>query len=239
VDALHELHGPLYASLAAHAAFGGVALLAGAIAISARKGGRPHRRLGLVFVISMAASLSFAIPLIVARRNLFLALLTPFVIYLVSRGMLAAHRAGHRSQRVLAVLALAGSVGLLILGAERLAHGRPISGMPGAFLGLGALGVWISSRDLRSPPALKPPASVLAHATAMIGAYTAAVTAFTAVNFPTDIYAGTAVWLLPAAAGTALAFWWGSRIRRGVASFEVRPESTDSSDPSPERAPEA
>jgi hypothetical protein len=221
VDALHTLTGPLYYVLIAHAAFGGVALVAGALALALRKGGRPHRRAGVAFVVAMAGALTCAIPLILARRNLFLGLVTPFVVYLLARGFLSAHRAGPRWQQAFSLAALLGSAGLLLLGTERLIEGRPLTGMPGAFLGLGALGAWLSARDLRHPPALEPPASVLSHATAMIGAYTAAVTAFTAVNFPTNVYAGAAVWLTPVAAGTALAFWWGRRVSRGTAAYEL------------------
>jgi uncharacterized membrane protein len=223
MDALHEIKGPMYVVLIAHATLGGVALVMGAIALSLRKGSLFHRRAGLAFIVAMAASVACAIPVIVTRRNLFLALLTPFVVYLMARGFLSAHRSGARAQRILASIALVGSVGLIVLGVVRAFQGQSLLGMPGAFLGLGVLGGWLSARHVRSPAALTPPASVIAHATAMIGAYTAAVTAFTAVNFPTDVYAGTAVWLMPVAAGTSLAVWWGRRIRLGKATFDVGP----------------
>jgi uncharacterized membrane protein len=218
---MDSLPGPILGSLAAHVTLGMVALVCGAFALALRKGSLWHRRFGIVFVYAMLGSLACAVPVIVAHRNLFLGLLTPFVVYLVVRGYLAAHRAGARAQRMLAAVALATSCGLILLGAFRIFHGAPAAGLPGALLGLGTLGAWLTFRDLRAPAPDRPPGSVLAHAVSMTGGYTTAVTAFTVVNFPPGMLPRAVVWLTPVTVGTALAFWWASRLRRGRVAIEI------------------
>jgi hypothetical protein len=77
-----------------HIAGGAVALLSGAVAICAPKGGPLHRRAGNIFFASMLVMATFAAALAVARPgqiiNLFIA---GFAFYLVATAWLAARRA--------------------------------------------------------------------------------------------------------------------------------------------------
>jgi hypothetical protein len=75
-----------------HVSGGVLAMFAGAFAMSFRKGSRPHRMAGDVFVVSMVVMGAFAVPLALMKHdmnNLFGGILT---IYLVSTAWFAARR---------------------------------------------------------------------------------------------------------------------------------------------------
>lgn len=76
-----------------HIGAGMLALVAGTVAVFARKGGRLHRRAGTLFFVSMLVMAAFAAYLAVVRPgqlvNLFIA---AFTTYLVTTAWFAAHR---------------------------------------------------------------------------------------------------------------------------------------------------
>jgi len=197
-----------------HAAFGFMTLFSGLIAMIADKGGRLHRRTGIVFIFSLLASLVFAQLQIIARGNIFLALLTPFVAYMVLRGWLAIRARRGLNKRidiyskVLANVAFGAGIILIFYGFYKLSSGMGLSSFAGVYIGLGLLSARLGYRDMRSIGKESPAKSIVKHASLMLAAYTAAVTAFVAVNFPTDVYSPILVWLVPPGLGViGITFW--------------------------------
>ena len=211
-----------------HATFGAVALLAGALAVATRKGGLWHRRAGQAFSVAMVSAIVIAQPAIAARDNLFLGLLSPFTLYLVLRGWRLGRRASGKPGRAwidvaLALGATASGAGLLLVGVLR--WGR--SGFAPVLVGLGLLALRLALPDLRrlragSALGPVPPAQrIRMHLISMLGAYTAALTAFAAVNFPQDRYPPALVWLVPPSLGTVVIVWWSRRMRAGRVRLEA------------------
>ena len=208
-------------TLLAHAALGFLTLSAGAVAIAALKGGRTHRNAGKVFVFSLVSALVCALPAIIVRRNQFLGLLWPFTLYMVVRGWREAQSIKQEKteaiwiDKTLTVTAGISGIGLLGLGLWRLLRGASLGGFAGAYIGLGFIALRLAWRDWDSLilPAKKS-RSVAAHMTLIMGSYTAAVTAFAAVNFPQDNYNPVLVWVIPPVIGTMVISWWKRRIER-------------------------
>jgi uncharacterized membrane protein len=81
-----------------HIGAGAIALLAGVVAISVRKGGRLHRRAGTVFVVSMLVMAAFACYLaIVMPGQLANVLISIFALYFVATAWLAVWRTAGRT----------------------------------------------------------------------------------------------------------------------------------------------
>ena len=85
-------------------------------------------------------------------------------------------------------------------------------------LGLGAVSFRLGTRDLMSmrPDAPTPPknAWLIQHLVSMLGAYTAAVVAFSSVNFRSDKFSPVLVWLTPLAIGITVITIWVRRLQR-------------------------
>ena len=95
--------------------------------------------------------------------------------------------------------------------------GAPLLGFAGVFVALGYAALkssWREWTDLRTPSA-SPRDALLAHVVGMLGAYTAAVTAFVAVNFHTESFPPVLVWLMPPAIGGFMIRWWKRRLAVG------------------------
>lgn len=208
-------------TLLAHAALGFLTLSAGAVAIAALKGGRTHRNAGKIFVFSLVLALVCALPAIIVRRNQFLGLLWPFTLYMVVRGWREAQfiKQGRNEtiwiDKTLTATAGISGIGLLGLGLWRLLQGASLAGFAGAYLGLGFIALRLARRDWSSLtfPAKKSQ-TVTAHMTLIMGSYTAAITAFAAVNFPQDSYNPVLVWVIPPVIGVIAISWWKRRIER-------------------------
>lgn len=80
------------AAIIVHVAAGGVALLAGATAVIARKGERVHRVAGTVFVVSMLVMAGVGGALSVLHKQDLNILASSLTIYLVGTALLAARR---------------------------------------------------------------------------------------------------------------------------------------------------
>ena len=205
------------ALLLVHAGLGGVALLAGAVALGARKGSPTHIRAGTLFFFAMTTAITVAIPIIVARDNVFLGLLAPFTLWMLWSGWRAPRRSRDAGgamrviDRGVNVVGLVGALGLVVLGAVTLARSGEVIGFGTVALGLGALGMRLTWRALRRPDDESRHAMLRAHLGAMGGAYVAAVTAFSAVNFPTDVFPPVLVWLVPPTVGVVGLTWVARR----------------------------
>ncbi len=185
--------------LGLHVLGGSVALLAGPVPMLAGKGGRLHRRAGLVFCIAMGASAvsAFVLALIVHSTLLLtIAVLTAFLI--VSGLRAAAFRRGARPRAAddLTCLLLA-AFGLWLLWRST---GTP--DITGLFFGVGSL--ILAARQYHLQHTQRPD-WLLAHIAGMGGAYTATVTAFLVVNIA--FLPKPVTFIVPTIIGTVLITW--------------------------------
>jgi len=198
-----------------HILAGSVALLCGASALIAHKGGPIHRWVGKVFFWSMAI-VSFTATLVAAYRpTLLLLALALFSFYSAFSGYRALFRKrpdkGQKATYLdwsAAIVAVLVSAGLVCLGLHpRVIGAGEIAWVPLVF---GALGILLGGTDLKKfssnfDPAVSKNAWFFDHMSGMLGAYIAAMTAFIVVNFES---LGLLGWLGPTAVGIpALHFW--------------------------------
>ena len=175
MDALSSLSGPIFGVLVAHAALGGIAAPGGAFALASTQGrsGAPTRGGGVHLGHAGIARLRgpgdrrTSKPLPCSADSLRRLPGGPRISRRASRRSDRAE--GTRERRAAGRAAAPGCARLL--GSFGMIEGASPTGMAGALLGLGALGAWLTIRDLRAPPPDRPPASVLAHAVSMTGAY--------------------------------------------------------------------
>lgn len=205
--------------LGGHVLAGFLALGTGGAAFLTEKGGRRHRLAGRVFVYAMAVVAVSALVLYVLSSTtlrLFLALVAVFSFYFVFSGyrVLARKRPSDTPQRLdwLAVgLLVVAGVGLLGMGGWFLLDGTDFGTVMLVFGGI-ATGMGLS--DARSFRAGTDAGEWLVdHLTRMGGAYIAAVSAFSAVNFAS--LPGIARWLWPTLVGTPVLVYLARRYQPG------------------------
>jgi hypothetical protein len=195
-----------------HAAFGALALLAGLLAISVKKGGKTHKRSGIIFFYSMllSAALALIIAFLPGHENLFLFLVGIFSSYFLLSGYRALRfkrkGPGKVDFLISGVMLLAGLFMLLYL---PLAFGK-INIVLTVF---GAVGTLFASRDLyvlsKRKECLKK-AWLRKHLGNMMGAYISSVTAFVVVN---NLFDSVLNWFLPSLIGTIYIVYWMRKLR--------------------------
>ena len=196
--------------LVLHIAGGGIALLSGPVAITARKGGRLHRRAGLTFAAAMGAATLIGFPLSLIIGNALLLMISVFTFFLIQCGVLAirrrrARRATQPADYAAPLLTAAFSVGLF-------AYGLPLAWRNGqpeiTCLFFGVLGLAAVLREIR---ALRGPATnwLQVHIANMLGAYIATTTAFLVVNL--TLLPQAVVFIGPTLAGVPLIIWMTRR----------------------------
>ena len=196
----------------AHAALGGLALLSGAIALSAKKGKRLHKKSGKLFYYFMLTSALTALIIAVIPNHLnpFLFCIGVFSTYLIV--------SGYRSLRLkrpgvdlLADKIIAGIMvitGLVMVFYPIILDG----GVNVVLLVFGLLGLYFGIQDLlmfRNPRKLRN-RWLGRHLGNMTGGYIAAVTAFLVVN---DVIGGLFNWFLPTVIGTIYITYWIRKIK--------------------------
>lgn len=236
--------------VACHGLAGGLSLVLALIPMIARKGSAVHRRAGWGFVVAMAftaltgviiSSLWLIAPLavkppaepltageaaLVVSRMRFFALFLCYLALLIAAGvwhgvrMLRARRAGAPApgerllDRGLPALLLAGGVALIYAGLTR------GSVLPAAFGFIGVMSGYDDLRAIRATPATGS-AAVLRHLESMLGAFIAALTAFSVFNarrLPDGWLPDTlqlVPWLAPAVIGLPAIALLKRRYRRG------------------------
>lgn len=220
-------------------------LLVMPVALVTKKGSRWHRRAGLVFAGAMAlaaltglaiaavwlldVSLVKSLPADAARRSativahrvygLFFLLLSILLAASVAGGVLSVW--GRRNPRAAAIgpgVALGFGVALFGGGLGTTVTGLVVHAP--LLIAFGLVGVATGVGELRIAARRSSPAGAwqLRHAQAMLGAATAASTAF-AVQWAGRSGGGMslAAWLVPVALGTVLSTWWSIRLRRRAA----------------------
>lgn len=196
-----------------HAAFGGIALLTGLVAVIARKGKTIHKRFGLLFYYAMILSglSAMLIAVLPNHESPFLFAVGIFSLYFVLTGYRAL-----RFKRKIPDLKLDKAISVFML----------LTGVLMIFLPLiltrsiniilvvfGLLGIIFSTQDLRlfkNPKRLRS-IWLRLHLGRMLGGYIAASTAFVVVNqfFP-SIYG----WFIPGIIGGFVIWYWIKKVQR-------------------------
>jgi uncharacterized membrane protein len=223
-----------------HVLAGVVSLLTGIVAMMARKGGKPHRRWGRIYIWAMGTIFVTALLILVFRPNIFL-----FVISILSfYGALTGDRAllrkhadrGQRAGRIdwiASVIALVAGVGFISWGGLGLAQVIAASYPPSFFiLGIGfgfilARDAFTDIRQYRRPSTDRH-WWIYYHIERMLGSYIAAVTAFMVQNvgrrLPMEL--GWIAWVAPALIGLpGIAYWtWTYRKKFAARSGKAQTE---------------
>ena len=196
----------------AHAVLGGLALVSGGIALTAKKGRRVHKKSGKFFYYFMLSSalLALVIAVLPGHFSPFLFCIGVFSTYLIV--------SGYRSLRLK-------KMGIDLLPDKIIAIIMVITGLvmvfypillEGSFnivlLVFGLLGVYFGTQDLlmfKNPRNLHK-RWLTRHLGNMTGGYIAAITAFLVVN---DVIGGLLNWFLPTVIGTIYITYWIRKIK--------------------------
>ncbi len=160
-----------------HASCGGLALLAGTLAFSFRKGGERHVKIGRLFSFLMIATGVSALILALINPNPFLLGIGFFTLYMVFSGWVWIRRLSFKNKVKRAKMI--GSLGILIAGYmifTALSSGKAII----VLLVFAIILLIMSVSDVLRKP--KPNKTAGLHGGRMGGAYIAALTAFLVVN---------------------------------------------------------
>lgn len=190
-----------------HAVLGGVALVAGGIALIVPKGMLWHRRSGIVFFYTMLSSaiLAMVIAATPTRVNLFLFSVGVFSTYFLISGYrsLSFRKPKHnlRLDKGLAYL-------IILTGLAMISYPVILTGKPNTvLLVFGVVALVFGLRDLRLYKNQKRLLNkwLRLHLGKMTGGYIAATTAFFVVN---EILPGIWNWFVPGIVGSLLIIYW-------------------------------
>ena len=194
--------------LGVHVTAGGSSFLLAPVALTTAKGGKQHKRWGMVYLWSMGVVASTALPMALYRPVLFLALVAIFSFYLAFAGFRVTRlkelaRGGNATpiDWIAAVICLTASACLAGFGAFRPAwvQGFGIVSVVFGFIGMRAAAaeMWKFVR--------KPTEKMFwwyTHLGNMIGSYIAAWTAFSVTTLSNIFHhAGMILWLWPTIVG--------------------------------------
>lgn len=201
MQALHTI------ALIVHVITGLAGLLAGTIILISRKGGKLHRRLGLVFFACLLGVSFSAIVLALIKPNLFLLLIGGFTLYQGLTGYRAVkvrlQRVGWPDYMVTAVGAL--SAGPMLLSGQLVLQ---VFGTICAVLVLRDVGTYVRFARGQAQPRLHWLARHIGH---MLGSYIAMVTAFLVVNYSGPAAYSLVVWFAPTVVVLPLLVYWTRR----------------------------
>jgi uncharacterized membrane protein len=199
----------LRATLIVHIAGGTAALISGLIAMLTQKGGRAHRRAGIVYFAGMSAVFVSAVILSIARNNVFLLLVGFFSYYLTVRGYRILYLKNLPAGQKPTVVdwLITGVAGLFILtlvgwGVTLLMAGERMGIVALVFGGIGASFVRKDIVQFFRPPQEKMH-WWYGHISSMGGSYISAVTAFIVVNIRLAEFQWV-LWIVPSIVGTIL-----------------------------------
>ncbi len=189
--------------LAVHVLAGTVALFAAPVALAVVKGGRAHRRFGKIYVFAMAIVATTALVLAPYFRGWFLLFIAVLSFYLAFSGRRVL-RLKRGSDRPEAIDWIAASLSILAgigLGALAYVQREQFGTFAIALAVFASIALASGARSVRRflAPSVAPGSWKLDHLQAMVGAYIATVTAFSAVNF--TFLSPVVRWLWPTAAG--------------------------------------
>ncbi len=194
--------------LTVHVTAGIVSFVLAPVALATAKGGKQHKRWGMVYLWSMGVVSCTALPMALFRPVLFLALVSVISAYLAFSGYrvlkLKSLANGGSAQPIdwaAACVAFLASASLVIVGWF---HPAAVQHMQIVAIVLGALGMRGTAADIylfiRKPT--EKMFSWYSHLAKFIGSYVAAWTAFSTATLSHIFrHAGVILWLWPAAVG--------------------------------------
>jgi len=204
--------------IAIHALLGGVALVAGTLALATKKGARPHVLSGRIFFWAMLVSalLAISISWLPGHENRFLFAIGLFTTYLILSGYRALALRG-KTYAKLGDWVLSGSmsligIGMLVYGVSLL-KASPSAGL--IQLVFGSLGLIFGLQDIRfyrQQDKAAPATWLRRHLGRMCGGYIAAFTAFLVVN---EVLPSLWAFLAPTLVGSFFIAYWIRRVRLG------------------------
>jgi hypothetical protein len=193
--------------LGVHVTAGGSSFLLAPVAQTTAKGGKQHKRWGMVYLWSMGVVAATALPMALYRPVLFLALVAVFSFYLAFSAFrvlrlkeLARGGSAAPIDWIAAVICFAASICLAGFGAFRPAW---VQGMGIVSIVFGLIGTQAALRQMWSF-VRKPTEKIFwwyTHLGSMIGSYIAAWTAFSVVTLPQIFGNHMWLWLWPTAVG--------------------------------------
>jgi hypothetical protein len=204
--------------LTIHILCGFTAFFVAPVAMAVKKGGDAHRKWGKVFFWAMAGVCGAALVMAPMHNNLFLTLVAVFSFYLAFSGYRSLYRKNIKSPKDVAfidwfvvILNALFCLTLLIIGIGKLPDSFGVISIV-----FGAIGSINSLRDLVS--FLRPTQTkgkwFFSHMGGMIGAYIAAVSAFSAVNLNFEWLPVSIQWLWPTIIGVPAMMIWMKQYRR-------------------------
>ena len=210
--------------LAAHIAAGTTAFVFAPAALATVKGGKWHRTWGKIYfwmmaLVALTALVMAASPL---RPNLFLSLVAIFSFYAAFRGYRVLYlKRPEKGDKptwydwFAAGLTVAAGLGLLVRGVLWITAGQRFGWVAVAFSAIAFVQGFQSYREFTVLPTDKNH-WWYSHMAGMLGSYIAALTAFSAVNFPRWFpeFPQVMTWLWPTVVGIPLTFVWIAYYKR-------------------------
>lgn len=196
-----------------HASFGGIALLSGLFAIFSKKGGKLHKRSGLVFYYTMLASTlsSLVIACLPNHESAFLFSVGIFSTYFLLTGKRALNYAKTNFNpfwdKVIAWVMI--GTGLVMVFLELILKGS-FNIILGVF---GTVGIYFAVKDLLLFRNVEKRIEkrLTNHLGKMMGAYIATTTAFIVVN---DVFPTIYNWLAPGLIGGIIISYWSYKLKK-------------------------
>lgn len=206
------------ALLFCHVIAGSIALVCAFVAISVRKGGRLHNRVGKIYFWSMMAIAITAIPVAIIRPNIMLFLVALFSSYMAYIGWRFGNRSRYLGTRrpVIPVLMLVVGIFMIGTGLVQVFSGTPMGWALAAF---GGIGLQFSISDIRvNGTELSFADRITMHLTHMLGGTIATVTAVLVQQVVPRMGADNpwvvAVWLAPTLVITPLIGVWATAVQK-------------------------
>ncbi len=195
----------------AHAAFGGLALLAGTLALVFKKGSVKHKRTGIVFYYGMlvSAGIALVVSMLPNHESVFLFVVGLFSLYFILTGYRALRfKKSNPNLKVDKMIAC----GMIVTAVVMLLNPILVHSKFNIILGVFALlGSTFAYRDLKS---FKNPESLQKtwlkqHLGKMMGGYISATTAFIVVN---QVFPSFYGWFIPGIIGTFYIVYWTRKV---------------------------
>ncbi len=196
----------------AHAALGGLALAAGLISISVKKGGSVHKKSGILFFYSMlfSAFVALIVSLLPDHESPFLFSVGVFSTYFLIGGYRSLKFKNEnldlRYDKILAWIIILTGVGMIcyplfLLGVVNIVL---------AVFGIASILFGVQDLLLFDNPEKTRKSWLAGHLGKMMGAYISAVTAFVVVN---QLLPGVFAWFGPSVPGTIFIIYWIRKVK--------------------------